>query len=172
MARIDHLHSDPAKEAGKVTVVVPSQPVGTGEGRPPTEPAGNPDPLALEARTRQIGQQLLAAARERSASVLSSRFWSNRLLTWAMSDPGFKVQLFRFVDAFPMLQTPAEVYQCLVEYLDRPDVKLPASPRRVAADACRAIRWRRGTIYTPWYWRPIMAVIRAIPEPIFKRMKL
>jgi short-subunit dehydrogenase len=54
----------------------------------------------------------------------------------------------------------------------RPDVKLPASPRRVAADACRAIRWRRGTIYTPWYWRPIMAVIRAIPEPIFKRMKL
>ena len=24
-----------------------------------------------------------------------------------MSDPGFKVQLFRFVDAFPMLQTPA-----------------------------------------------------------------
>ncbi len=57
--------------------------------------------------------------------MLSSRFWSNRLLAWAMSDPGFKVQLFRFIDAFPMLQTPAEVYQCLVEYLDQPDVKLP-----------------------------------------------
>jgi RHH-type proline utilization regulon transcriptional repressor/proline dehydrogenase/delta 1-pyrroline-5-carboxylate dehydrogenase len=126
MARIDHLHPEPAKEAGKATVVVPSQPGGPGNGRPATEPALAADPLALEERTRQIGRQLLAAARERGASVLSSRFWSNRLLAWAMSDPGFKVQLFRFVDAFPTLQTPAEVYQCLVEYLDRPDVKLPA----------------------------------------------
>jgi short-subunit dehydrogenase len=49
---------------------------------------------------------------------------------------------------------------------------LGASPERVAAAACRAIRWHRGTIYTPWFWRPIMALVRAIPEPIFKRMKL
>jgi short-subunit dehydrogenase len=49
---------------------------------------------------------------------------------------------------------------------------LAASPERVAAAACRAIRRHRGTIYTPWFWRPIMALVRAIPEPIFKRMKL
>jgi NAD(P)-dependent dehydrogenase (short-subunit alcohol dehydrogenase family) len=54
----------------------------------------------------------------------------------------------------------------------RPGMALLADPQRVAADVCRAIRWHRGTIYTPWFWRPIMAVIRAMPETIFKRMKL
>jgi len=27
-------------------------------------------------------------------------------------------------------------------------------------------------LYTPWFWRPIMAVVRAIPEPVFKRLRL
>jgi short-subunit dehydrogenase len=50
--------------------------------------------------------------------------------------------------------------------------RLVASPQRVARDICRAIQRRRNVIYTPWFWRPIMFVIRMIPEPIFKRMKL
>jgi len=31
---------------------------------------------------------------------------------------------------------------------------------------------RRSVIYTPFWWRFIMLVIRLIPEPVFKRMKL
>ena len=42
-----------------------------------------------------------------------------------MSDPAFKVQLFRFVDLFPMLKTDKQVYECLVEYLGQPGVRLP-----------------------------------------------
>ncbi|MFA9478913.1 SDR family oxidoreductase [Phycisphaerales bacterium AB-hyl4] len=47
-----------------------------------------------------------------------------------------------------------------------------ASPHRVAGDIVRAMRRRRNVLYTPWFWRPIMAVIRGIPEPIFKRLSL
>jgi short-subunit dehydrogenase len=52
--------------------------------------------------------------------------------------------------------------------------KLPllASPERVAADIDRAILRRRSIVYTPRIWRPIMAAIRLVPEPIFRRMKL
>ena len=153
MAHIDHLHTEPVKEKDKAKVVVPGQPVGDGNGRTLTEPAGSAGLSPLELRTRQIGQQLLAAAREQSEGALSSRFWSDHLMSWAMRDQGFKVQLFRFVDAFPMLQTPAEVYQCLVEYLDRPDIKLPAGME---------LGLKMGSLAKGMLARTVAAQIRAI----------
>lgn len=47
-----------------------------------------------------------------------------------------------------------------------------ASPERVARDIHRAIRRGADVVYAPWFWRVIMGVIRLIPEPVFKRMKL
>jgi decaprenylphospho-beta-D-erythro-pentofuranosid-2-ulose 2-reductase len=49
---------------------------------------------------------------------------------------------------------------------------LITTPDVVAADIERALLRGRDVIYTPWFWRPIMAIIRAIPEPVFKRLKL
>jgi short-subunit dehydrogenase len=53
-----------------------------------------------------------------------------------------------------------------------PGMFLVASPAKVAKDICRAIDKGRATIYTPWFWWGIMTIIRYIPEPIFRRMKL
>ncbi len=47
-----------------------------------------------------------------------------------------------------------------------------ASARKVAADIVRAIDRRRDVAYVPWFWQGIMLVIKAIPERIFKRLKL
>lgn len=49
---------------------------------------------------------------------------------------------------------------------------LVADPDRVARAIVRAIRKRKDVIYVPWFWRPIMALIRLIPERIFKRLDL
>lgn len=49
---------------------------------------------------------------------------------------------------------------------------LVTTPERVAADIERALVGRRDEVYSPWFWRPIMALIRWIPEPIFKRLSL
>ncbi|HUR93158.1 MAG TPA: SDR family oxidoreductase [Gemmatimonadales bacterium] len=35
-----------------------------------------------------------------------------------------------------------------------------------------AIERRRDVAYIPWFWRPIMTVIRALPEVVFKRLRL
>jgi decaprenylphospho-beta-D-erythro-pentofuranosid-2-ulose 2-reductase len=47
-----------------------------------------------------------------------------------------------------------------------------ASARRAGRDIHRAIERRRDVAYIPWFWRPIMAIIRAIPEGMFKRLRL
>lgn len=49
---------------------------------------------------------------------------------------------------------------------------LVASPERVARDIVNGIARGAATIYTPWWWRLVMLVIRLIPEAIFVRMKL
>lgn len=46
-----------------------------------------------------------------------------------------------------------------------------ASPERVAKDIVRAMAKGKSVIYTPWWWRWIMLVIRLIPEPIFARLR-
>jgi decaprenylphospho-beta-D-erythro-pentofuranosid-2-ulose 2-reductase len=47
-----------------------------------------------------------------------------------------------------------------------------ASPTRVAKAIVRAIAARKDVVYVPGFWRPIMFVIRSIPEAIFKRLNL
>jgi short-subunit dehydrogenase len=47
-----------------------------------------------------------------------------------------------------------------------------ASASRAGRAIHTAIERRRNVAYIPWFWRPIMAVIRAIPEFAFKRLRL
>lgn len=47
-----------------------------------------------------------------------------------------------------------------------------ATARRAGRAVHRAIEGRRDVAYIPWFWRPIMAIIRALPEPVFKRLRL
>jgi decaprenylphospho-beta-D-erythro-pentofuranosid-2-ulose 2-reductase len=47
-----------------------------------------------------------------------------------------------------------------------------ASPEGVATSIVRAMDRGTPVIYTPAFWRPIMWIIRAIPEHVFRRLKL
>jgi decaprenylphospho-beta-D-erythro-pentofuranosid-2-ulose 2-reductase len=46
------------------------------------------------------------------------------------------------------------------------------SPEVIAKDICRAIMRQQDVLYTPWFWRWIMLIIKHIPERIFKRLSL
>jgi short-subunit dehydrogenase len=50
--------------------------------------------------------------------------------------------------------------------------KLTATAERVAQNITGAVERRTAVLYTPWFWRFIMLIIRQIPEPIFKRLNL
>jgi hypothetical protein len=49
---------------------------------------------------------------------------------------------------------------------------LSGSPDRVARAILRALDGKRSTIYVPWIWRWIMLVIRTLPEPLFRRLRI
>lgn len=53
-----------------------------------------------------------------------------------------------------------------------PGMFLVADPAAVATDVWKAVAKRRDEIYTPWFWRWIMLIIRWVPPPIFNRMKM
>ena len=53
-----------------------------------------------------------------------------------------------------------------------PQGPLFVTPQAVARDIQNAIESRRDVLYTPWFWRWIMVVVRAVPEWKFKRMDL
>lgn len=55
---------------------------------------------------------------------------------------------------------------------DVPKNALFASPSKVGQDIYQAMKSGKSVIYTPFYWRYIMMMIRAVPEAIFKRLNL
>jgi short-subunit dehydrogenase len=54
----------------------------------------------------------------------------------------------------------------------RPGLFLLASPESVAQGIFRAIVKGKSVVYLPWFWRPIMLIVRSIPEAIFKRLRM
>ncbi|NRA45729.1 MAG: SDR family oxidoreductase [Oligoflexales bacterium] len=45
-------------------------------------------------------------------------------------------------------------------------------PHKIAEDISRAVERKKNQVYTPWFWWIIMTIIKMIPEPILKRLKL
>jgi len=106
-----------------------------------------------ERRIHEIGREILERARAAEPSILSREGWSERLQEWVLADARRRVQLFRFVDVFPTLETDGDIIEHLDAYLrpvsersacDRPGLTRP-SPWNVAlrtAASNRLIRSR------------------------------
>lgn len=66
---------------------------------------------------------------------------------------------------------PGFVATRMTEGMDLP-ARLTAQPEEVAEAVVRAVGKTRDVIYVRPVWRAVMAVIRSLPEPVFKRTKL
>ena len=53
-----------------------------------------------------------------------------------------------------------------------PGLFLVASPQMIGERIVATLGKSADVVYLPWFWRYIMLIIKHIPEPIFKRMKL
>jgi decaprenylphospho-beta-D-erythro-pentofuranosid-2-ulose 2-reductase len=49
---------------------------------------------------------------------------------------------------------------------------LAASAKGVGEGIYRAMKQRKEVVYLPWFWRPIMLIVRNIPETVFKRLSM
>jgi RHH-type proline utilization regulon transcriptional repressor/proline dehydrogenase/delta 1-pyrroline-5-carboxylate dehydrogenase len=72
----------------------------------------------LEERTVHWGNWLFDAMGTRWKIPLGPSWWEDRAMALSMSDPALKVQLFRFVDVLPTLDSAGKIRRHLVEYLD------------------------------------------------------
>jgi len=66
---------------------------------------------------------------------------------------------------------PGFVATSMTDGLNLPP-QLTATSEQVAADIVAAVNKKRNIVYTLWFWRWIMWIIKHIPEGIFKKLKL
>ncbi|GBF81016.1 L-glutamate gamma-semialdehyde dehydrogenase [Aphanothece sacrum] len=88
------------------------------------------DSKTYENKTQEIARELIAQTREKRSlwTKLGDQMrWDDKLLGFAMSNPGLRVQLFHFIDALPALQSNAEIAHHLQQYLGDESVELPSA---------------------------------------------
>ena len=78
-----------------------------------------------ESRAGEIGRDLFKRMKGQKPGVFNKAWWQGQIMEWSMRDEDFKTEMFRFVDVFPVLKTPDDVYRHLEEYLMRPGLKVP-----------------------------------------------
>ena len=100
---------------------------------------------AIEVLTQTVGREIFANLADTQPHVWQRRWWDDQLLAWSMRDEQLKVQLFRFVDVLPMLQSPGAVMEHLHEYLDSVRDKLP-SALNVALGVARRMPFTRAAV--------------------------
>lgn len=66
---------------------------------------------------------------------------------------------------------PGFVYTRMTENLPLPPL-LTAQPQQVALSVFKAAKAKKNVVYTKWFWRYIMLIIKNVPEGIFKKLKL
>ncbi len=84
------------------------------------------DTPSLDAAILKSGTALHERMKGETPGVFNKAYWEGAILEWAMKDPSFKVDMFRFVDVFPTLQSKDQVKQHIQEYLLKDGRELPA----------------------------------------------
>lgn len=67
---------------------------------------------------------------------------------------------------------PGFVATPMTAHIDGRGGPLWATPDQVAGDIEAAIAGRKPVVYTRWFWRFVMLIIRHLPRPIFNKMKI
>ncbi|AUC61373.1 bifunctional proline dehydrogenase / delta 1-pyrroline-5-carboxylate dehydrogenase PutA [Cyanobacterium sp. HL-69] len=83
---------------------------------------------SYEETTQNIARDLIQATRQKGnifSKLKEQVQFDDKLMGWTMSNPGLRVQLFRFIDALPALQSKPEVARHFQQYLTTEEVELP-----------------------------------------------
>ncbi len=67
-------------------------------------------------KTIQRGKEMFSSISGEKPSLFNKAAWMGKVMDWSMRNDQFKVQIFRFVDAFPSLTTPKLLTDHITEY--------------------------------------------------------
>ncbi len=79
----------------------------------------------IDVEILELGEDVWQRTQGEVPGLFDKDYWQGLMLEWVMKDPEFKVDMFRFVDVLPTLQTTKQVSQHVREYLLRENRKLP-----------------------------------------------
>ncbi len=71
---------------------------------------------STNAKTIQRGKEMFSSISGEKPSLFNKAAWMGKVMDWSMRNEHFKVQAFRFVDAFPSLTTPKLLTDHIREY--------------------------------------------------------
>jgi RHH-type transcriptional regulator, proline utilization regulon repressor / proline dehydrogenase / delta 1-pyrroline-5-carboxylate dehydrogenase len=83
-----------------------------------------------ESQTQSIAEDLIKSTRTQNNifnRVREQMRWDDKVLEWTMANPGLRVQMFRFIDAIPALQSKAEIANHFQQYMSAEEVELPSA---------------------------------------------
>lgn len=80
----------------------------------------------LELSVRQTGERIFKSLDDDTTPLFSKDTWYRKIMDWSMKNEHFKVQMFRFVDVLPYLNSGSEVAKHLKEYFAESGDELPS----------------------------------------------
>jgi RHH-type proline utilization regulon transcriptional repressor/proline dehydrogenase/delta 1-pyrroline-5-carboxylate dehydrogenase len=72
------------------------------------------------------GKEFFASISGEAPSIFNKGWWTGKVMDWAMKNENFKVQLFRFVDVLPYLNTGDSLNRHIQEYFAVDNQDIPA----------------------------------------------
>ncbi|MFO7816650.1 MAG: L-glutamate gamma-semialdehyde dehydrogenase [Desulfovibrionales bacterium] len=84
------------------------------------------DRKTLNAKITERGRQFFQSISGEAPSIFNKGWWTGKVMDWAMRNENFKVQLFRFVDVFPYLNSSESLTRHIQEYFASEEQELPA----------------------------------------------
>lgn len=100
----------------------------------------------------------------------SNYFYGSAKAGFTVYLAGLRNRLFKH-NVHVLTVKPGFVDTKMTEHLDLP-APLTAQPQKVAQAIFKAAKKKKNTLYVLGIWWLIMTIIKSIPEPIFKRLKL
>ena len=83
------------------------------------------DSSALDKKIRERGKEFFASISGEAPSIFNKGWWTGKVMDWAMKNEDFKVQMFRFVDVLPYLNTGESLSRHIEEYFGDKDANIP-----------------------------------------------
>jgi len=72
------------------------------------------------------GKEFFSSIRGESPSMFNKSWWTGKVMDWCMANDAFKIQMFRFVDVLPYLNTSDNLTRHIEEYFGGGDAEIPA----------------------------------------------
>ncbi len=82
--------------------------------------------IDLESRIVARGKEFFASIQGESPSIFNKSWWTGKVMDWCMSNESFKIQMFRFVDVLPYLNSSNSLQRHIEEYFGGRDADMPA----------------------------------------------